>query len=144
MLEKQKFGKRVWFNYIGMVTTTSLLSNAVPLPHDAEAFGCSLSDLTRCANSLYDQDTSSYQVVPMSTPFLARTSPQHSEYSRKSSTPQDGPCPSPRSSYRHALPRPTDLHTKNELFNTKMKKYAKNKKPLFPSSIKNGKKSILN
>ena len=95
--------KRIWFNYIGVVATLPLLSNAVPLPHDAEAFGCSLSGLTHCAYSLDNRDTPPYDRVPLSTQCLTRTSPQHSEQCHKCSTPQASPHSSLRSDHRHAL-----------------------------------------
>jgi uncharacterized protein (DUF697 family) len=56
-----------------------LLSGAVPLPHDADTFVCSLSGLDRCVYSLCDLDASRYRIVPISTPLLARTPHQHSK-----------------------------------------------------------------
>ena len=62
---------------LGELCKVEQLGDVIPLPSDAEAFGCSLWGLTRYALSLDNLDSEDYSARPMLTPFLARTSLQH-------------------------------------------------------------------
>ena len=120
--QKVKIKKRVWFDYVRVVTTPSQFSNAIPLRNNAAAFSCSLSGLTHCASSLSDQDGTRYQVPPLVDTVLSADVASTKWPKSQSSTLQAGPHSSLRSDYRHALTRPTSEQIRNLLFNLKTAK----------------------